>query len=103
MSPLAFENREYESPTVGSSFFYSLAVGEIALRAGAQVTHTPIHETTQIQQLCFIEGISHFITPDNWLTTVAFSSAAAYQNVGIALFDGLYEKAGFFDVTRWGW
>jgi hypothetical protein len=103
VSPLAFENREYGSPTVGSSFFYSMAVGEIALRAGAQVTHTPIHETTQIQQLCFIEGISHSITPDNWLTTVAFSSAAAYQNVGIALFDGLYEKAGFFDVTRWGW
>ena len=103
VSPLASENYDLETSEPGGALFYSLASGDIGLRNGARIVHTPVHESTQISQMAFIEGISHSITPDNWLTTLNFSSASAYENVGLALFDGVDSQAGYFDLTRWGW
>jgi len=103
VSPLASQNASYADSTSGGTVFAYLASGQIGLRGGARITHTPVHESTQISQLSFIEGVMHSITPDNWLTTINFSSAAAYENVGQALFDGTDSQAGYFDLTRWGW
>lgn len=103
VSPLASQNASYVGTTPGGTVFGYLASGQIGLRGGARITHTPIHESTQISQMSFIEGVSHSITPDNWLTTINFSSASVYENVGQALFDGTDSQAGYFDLTRWGW
>ena len=102
-SPLAAENADFQTGTAGGSAFGRLAAGQIGLRGGALIWHTPQHEADTIKQFCFIEGVSHTITPDDWRVTVNFSSASAYQNVGLALFDGTDTQAGFFDLTRWGW
>jgi hypothetical protein len=103
VSPLAPENRSYDTGTPGGSVFNPMGLAQLELRCGALITHTPKHESTQISQMCFIEGVTHSITPDNWLTTFNFSSATAYENVGLALFDGTDTQAGYFDLTRWGW
>jgi len=102
-SPLAAENTDWETGAPGGALFYSLAVGDIGLRKGALILHTPKRESTETSHLVFIEGIVHRITPDNWLTTLNFSSATVYQNVGYALFDGIDSQAGYFDYARWGW
>jgi hypothetical protein len=103
MSPLASQNADYASGLAGGAVFAALASGTIGLRGGARIVHTPKHESTQISQMAFIEGLSHTITPDNWIVALNFSSATAYENVGYALFDGIDSQAGYFDQTRWGW
>jgi hypothetical protein len=103
VSPLASQNADYASGLAGGAVFAALASGTIGLRGGARIVHTPKHESTQISQMAFIEGLSHTITPDNWIVALNFSSATAYKNVGYALFDGTDSQAGYFDQTRWGW
>lgn len=81
----------------------SLAQGAIALRRGAHIVHNPKHETA-VDRWCFIDGIAHDITPKTWRTTLQFSSASAYRDVGSSVWDGASGvNAGFFDGTRWGW
>jgi hypothetical protein len=103
ISAITPDNAEFITGTPGGAVFRALATGKIALRSGAQVVQTPRHESDQIAQMCFIEAVSHNITPDSWTVGLNFSSAAAYSNVGIAVFDGTDAQAGFFDLTRWGW
>jgi hypothetical protein len=103
ISAISPDNSDFVTDTSGGAVFKSLASGKIGLRAGAQVVQTPRNESDQIVQMCFIEAVSHNITPDNWNVSLNFSSAAAYENVGIAVFDGTDAQAGFFDLTRWGW
>jgi hypothetical protein len=103
ISAISVDNADFTTKTPGGAVFKSLASGKIALRAGAQVVQTPRNESTQIVQMSFIEAVSHNITPDNWTVALNFSSATAYQNVGLSVFDGTDSQAGFFDLTRWGW
>ena len=103
LSPISPENVDVTTGAAGGAVFKALATNRIALRRGAQIVQTPSHEASQITQMCFIEGVSHSITPDDWTTELAFSSASAYDNVGLAVFDGSGSQAGYFDSTTWGW
>ncbi len=90
--------RPHGQPTAAAEIAaWSDVIQYLTLRALATVVLTTPHGVTMTRSL-FVQGISHTITPDDWVIGLTFSSATEYLGYFSSRWD-----FGLFDTASWAW